>query len=71
MALRGVRNSVAVFPAKLRLLAEYKDNKPALMIYLVTLREEATAQLAALDSGASPAEVNTRFTDWVPVRPAT
>ncbi|TCB97127.1 flavin reductase [Micromonospora zingiberis] len=58
-------------PAKLRLLAEYKDDKPALVIYLVTLREEATAQLAELDSGTSPADLDKRLTDWVPVRPAT
>ncbi|GIJ12820.1 flavin reductase [Micromonospora andamanensis] len=33
-------------PAKLRLLAEYRGNVPGLMIYLVTLREEAIEQLA-------------------------
>ncbi|WP_338106208.1 hypothetical protein [Micromonospora zingiberis] len=52
-------------------MAEYKDDKPALVIYLVTLREEATAQLAELDSGTSPADLDKRLTDWVPVRPAT
>ncbi|PZG22313.1 flavin reductase [Micromonospora craterilacus] len=57
-------------PAKLRLLAEYKDDKPALMVYLVTLREEAAEQLAELDSGTPPADLHKRFTDWVPVRPS-
>ncbi|MBX7269856.1 flavin reductase [Micromonospora sp. Llam7] len=56
-------------PAKLRLLAEYKGSMAALMVYLVTLREEAAAQLAELDSGPRPVSLHRRFTDWVPVRP--
>ncbi|GAB3853778.1 hypothetical protein GCM10029963_45620 [Micromonospora andamanensis] len=54
-------------PAKLRLLAEYKGNMPSLMVYLVTLREEAAEDLAELDSGERPANMHTRFTAWVPV----
>ncbi|MBX7265043.1 flavin reductase [Micromonospora sp. Llam7] len=55
-------------PAKLCLLAEYKGNMPGLMVYLVTLREEAAEQLAGLDSGERPANLHVRFTDWVPAR---
>ncbi len=55
-------------PAKLRLLAEYKNDKPALMVRLVELREEAAEELAGMDSGERPAGLHKRFTDWVPVR---
>lgn len=54
--------------AKVRLLAEYRDNTPGLMVYLVTLREEATVQLAELNPGTPPPDLHRRFTDWVPVR---
>ncbi|MGC5051974.1 flavin reductase [Micromonospora sp. DT48] len=55
-------------PAKLRLLAEYRDNIPGLMVYLVTLREEAIEQLARLHPGTRLPDLHRRFTDWVPVR---
>ncbi|MEV4713893.1 flavin reductase [Micromonospora sp. NPDC049374] len=54
--------------AKLRLLAEYRDNMPGLMVYLVTVREEAAEQLAGLNGGGPPVDLHRRFTDWVPVR---
>ncbi|MFY1577464.1 flavin reductase [Verrucosispora sp. WMMD703] len=56
-------------PAKLRLLAEYRDNMPGLMVYLVTLREEAAEQLAGLGGSEPPTDLHRRFTDWVPARP--
>ncbi|BCJ59318.1 flavin reductase [Micromonospora endophytica] len=57
-------------PAKARLLAEYRGNIPALMVYLVAQREEAAEQLAELTSAERPGELHRRFTDWVPVRSA-
>ncbi|WBB91807.1 flavin reductase [Verrucosispora sp. WMMC514] len=56
--------------AKLRLLAEYRGNIPGLMIYLVTLREEAIAQLAERDPGTRLPDLHRRFTDWVPATSA-
>ncbi|WBB91588.1 flavin reductase [Verrucosispora sp. WMMC514] len=55
-------------PAKLRLLAEYRENLPGLMVYLVTLREEAAEQFAAACGGEPPTDLHRRFTDWVPAR---
>ena len=55
-------------PAKLLLLAQYQGNMPGLLVYLMTLREEAAGQLAELDSGERPVNLHKRFTDWVPVR---
>ncbi|MFF5216379.1 flavin reductase [Micromonospora sp. NPDC000442] len=54
--------------AKLRLLAEYRGNTPGLMVYLVTLREEAIEQLARLNLGTHLPDLHKRFTDWVPDR---
>lgn len=53
-------------PAKLRLLAEYRGNIPGLMVYLVTLREQAAEELA--DLNAHSTGFHQRFTDWIPVR---
>lgn len=58
-------------PAKLLLLAQYHGNMPGLLVYLVTLREEAAEQLAELGSGTPLASLHKRFTDWVPVRRST
>nr|AIS85275.1 flavin reductase domain-containing protein [Verrucosispora sp. MS100047] len=38
------------------------------MVYLVTLREEATAQLAELNPSTPLPDLHRRFTDWVRVR---
>ncbi|GAB3843727.1 hypothetical protein GCM10029963_19200 [Micromonospora andamanensis] len=57
-------------PAKLRLLAVYRDDKPALMVHLIELREEAAGQLAESGSDEDAAGLHRRFTDWVPVRSA-
>ncbi|MEV6811759.1 hypothetical protein [Micromonospora sp. NPDC051296] len=54
--------------AKLRLLAEYQGNTPGLMVYLVTLREEAIEQLAERNPATHLPDLHKRFTDWVPVR---
>ncbi|MEG3635273.1 flavin reductase [Micromonospora palythoicola] len=55
-------------PAKLNLLATYREDKPALMVHLVELREEAAEQLAGLAPGEQLPDLHRRFTDWVPVR---
>ncbi|MER6754675.1 hypothetical protein ABT235_10905 [Micromonospora echinofusca] len=41
---------------------------PGLMAHLVTLREEAAAQLAEHDPGVQSTDLHRRFTDWMPVR---
>ncbi|GIJ29951.1 hypothetical protein Vqi01_51130 [Micromonospora qiuiae] len=56
------------WPAKLRLLADHQDNSPRLMVYLVTLCEEAAEQLAQHNGGMHQTDLHGRFTDWVPVR---
>jgi hypothetical protein len=55
-------------PAKLRLLAEYRNDRTALLIHLATLREEAAVHLAALGSGSPPADLARRFTGWASAR---
>ncbi|MEO3775741.1 flavin reductase [Micromonospora sp. B11E3] len=50
--------------AKLRLLAEYREDRAALMIYLTTLHTEAVEQLAELDS----VNLAERFTGWARAR---
>ncbi|NJP30513.1 flavin reductase [Micromonospora thermarum] len=55
-------------PAKLRLLAEYRNDRATLLVYLATLQAEAAEQLAELDSGTSPADLTERFTGWARAR---
>ncbi|MEW2382499.1 flavin reductase [Micromonospora sp. NPDC047707] len=55
-------------PAKLRLLGEYRTDRPALLIYLATLQAEAGDDLAALDGTTSPIDLNDRFISWARVR---
>jgi hypothetical protein len=52
-------------PARLALLAEYRDDRPALAIYLAILQAEAAEQLAELDAGAAPANLTARFLGWI------
>ncbi|MBQ0901290.1 flavin reductase [Micromonospora sp. U21] len=51
-------------PAKLRLLAEYRDRCTDLLVYLATLQAEAAEQLAELHHGTPPACLADRFTGW-------
>ncbi|MBQ0903431.1 flavin reductase [Micromonospora sp. U21] len=46
--------------AKLRLLAEYRRDRVALMVYLATLQAEAGEQLTGID----PARLAERFLSW-------
>ncbi|RLK24561.1 hypothetical protein DER29_2476 [Micromonospora sp. M71_S20] len=50
--------------AKLRLLAEYRTDRPALLIHLATLQVEAGEQLAALDHATTATDLTARFTGW-------
>ncbi|MCM0677877.1 flavin reductase [Micromonospora phytophila] len=50
--------------AKLRLLARYRTDRPALLIHLATLQAEAGGQLAELDHATTPADLTERFTAW-------
>lgn len=54
--------------ARLSLLVEYRDNRPGLLIYLATLREEATAQLAQLTPAEPPGDLTDRFITWARAR---
>ncbi|MDZ5447742.1 flavin reductase [Micromonospora sp. 4G57] len=55
-------------PAKLRLLAEYRERRAARLVYLATLQAEAAEQLADLDQGTPPAGLADRFTGWARAR---
>lgn len=50
--------------AKLRLLGEYRNDRPALLVHLASLQEEAAGHLAALNPSALPANLTDRFVDW-------
>ncbi|MCX4387697.1 flavin reductase [Micromonospora peucetia] len=54
--------------AKLRLLGEYRENRPALLVYLATLQAEAAEQLAELDCGTPPDRLAERFLHWATPR---
>ncbi|WP_433121898.1 flavin reductase family protein [Micromonospora sp. CA-246542] len=55
--------------ARLALLAEYRDDRTALLFYLGTLMAEAGDQLARL--GGRPADLHARFLGWVRGRGGT
>ncbi|PWR07376.1 flavin reductase [Micromonospora acroterricola] len=55
-------------PAKLRLLAEYRLDRPALLIHLARLQTEAADNLAALNPNAPPVDLTERFTGWASAR---
>ncbi|MEW2382535.1 flavin reductase family protein [Micromonospora sp. NPDC047707] len=55
-------------PARLALLAEYRHDRPALLIYLGTLMAEASAQLAQLNGHAPPTGLHERFLGWARAR---
>ena len=55
-------------PAKLRLLAEYRQDRTALLVYLATLQVEAAEQLAELDGSMPPDNLAERFTAWARAR---
>ncbi len=65
---RGCGAAWPCSPAKLRLLAQYRNNMPGLLVHLVNLREQAAEHLADLHPDAYPTNLHQRFTDWVPVR---
>ncbi|MET8349514.1 MULTISPECIES: flavin reductase [unclassified Micromonospora] len=50
--------------AKLRLLAEYRHDRVALMVYLATLQAEAGEQLTSVD----PTRLAERFLYWARAR---
>nr|WTA65106.1 flavin reductase [Micromonospora sp. NBC_00855] len=54
--------------AKLRLLAEYRLDRPALLVHLAMRQAEAAANLAALNPSAPPADLTARFTGWASTR---
>ena len=56
-------------PARLALLAEYRDDRVGLLVYLATMMAEAGDQLARLDG--RPADLHERFLGWARVRGGT
>jgi hypothetical protein len=54
-------------PARLSLLAEYRGNRTALIIYLSALMAEAQHQLAQLNPDRFP-ELTDRFLTWARAR---
>lgn len=54
--------------AKLRLLAEYRNDRPALLVYLATLQAEAAEQLVEPHHSVPPAALAERFTGWARAR---
>ncbi|RAO42202.1 flavin reductase [Micromonospora saelicesensis] len=55
--------------AKLNLLAEYREDRTALLICLATLRDEAVAHLnAEVPDGVASADMVERFTGWASAR---
>ncbi|MFC8848810.1 MULTISPECIES: flavin reductase [unclassified Micromonospora] len=54
--------------ARLTLLVEYRGNRTALLIYLATLQEEATAQLTELTPATPPVNLTDRFLSWARAR---
>ncbi|MFG1649831.1 flavin reductase [Micromonospora sp. NPDC049275] len=50
--------------AKLSLLGEYRENRSALVAYLMTLRDEAAGQC----HGTKPADLDDRFVAWARCR---
>ncbi|GAA2182827.1 flavin reductase [Micromonospora lupini] len=46
--------------AKLSLLGQYRENRPALVAYLMTLRDEAAEQ----HHGTTAADLDDRFVAW-------
>ncbi|WBB77238.1 flavin reductase [Micromonospora sp. WMMD1128] len=50
--------------AKLSLLARYRERKAELRAYLLSLHETAAEELAGLDGGRRPVNLEDRFTAW-------
>ncbi|WP_405431825.1 flavin reductase [Micromonospora sp. NBC_00617] len=55
-------------PAKLRLLAAYRLDRPALLAHLSALQAEAAAHLAELNPSTPPTDLTDRFTAWASAR---
>lgn len=54
--------------AKLRLLATYRLDRPALLAHLAALQAEAAAHLTALNPDKPPTNLTDRFTTWASPR---
>ncbi|MEU1842997.1 flavin reductase [Micromonospora sediminicola] len=52
-------------PAKLRLLAAYREARPALLVHLATLYAQAEADLPAPARGGQAVDRHRRFVGWV------
>ncbi|RZT78617.1 hypothetical protein EV382_1806 [Micromonospora violae] len=54
--------------AKLRLLAEYREDRPGLLAHLTAVQEEATADLTTLHPGVALPDLTPRFVGWAEAR---
>ncbi|MEU8329688.1 flavin reductase [Micromonospora sp. NPDC048839] len=54
--------------AKLRLLAEYRNDRPGLLVHLAKVQAEAAADLATLNPGTALPELTPRFVGWAEAR---
>ncbi|SCF15818.1 hypothetical protein GA0070607_6258 [Micromonospora coriariae] len=55
-------------PAKVRLLAEYRTDRAALLTHLAALGVEAARDLAGLGPDTPPTDLVERFTGWASAR---
>ncbi|MEV4765672.1 flavin reductase [Micromonospora chokoriensis] len=54
--------------AKLRLLAEYREDRPGLLTHLVKVQKTATADLTTLHPGVALPDLTPRFVGWAATR---
>ncbi|MEU7586489.1 flavin reductase [Micromonospora sp. NPDC049230] len=54
--------------AKLRLLGEYRNDRPGLLAHLTKVQEEAAADLAKLNPGTALPDLTPRFVGWAEAR---
>ena len=68
MALSGVRHPLTRSAAKLRLLGQYREDRPGLLAYLASLQEEAKADLTKLNPHTKLPDLAPRFVAWAESR---
>ncbi|MEU8183698.1 flavin reductase [Micromonospora sp. NPDC049044] len=54
--------------AKLRLLGEYREDRPGLLAHLAELQEAAEADLTRLNRGVASPDLTPRFVGWAEAR---
>ncbi|MEU7802844.1 flavin reductase [Micromonospora arborensis] len=54
--------------AKLRLLGEYRNDRPGLLVHMTKVQEEAAADLAKLNPDTVRPDLTPRFVGWAKAR---